>query len=156
TQVGWATEFDNGGPDVSVYAIIESADPLTGKWTTQSRIIADELEVLDNAFEPRIFYDQTNGYVCGVAMVNTSIITSNFVIDALDENGVLLGSSPLILMPKHHTDFLLKDLVPASIGHAGTVTVQAPGGSVATIVLMGIKATNYTVGWTQTSLPVIQ
>lgn len=157
-QVGWAyADFEFTGFDVSIYSIIESADPITGAWTTQSMIVADLLFVQDTE-NPVMQFDQTNGVVCGVAIANyLSYVAANIIIDALDAKGNVLASAPLTLLPLHHMQFVLTSLFPTSAGIVGSIRVRnAAPGDANSITLMGIKTTPYKSGWTQTSLPVLQ
>ncbi len=157
TQIGWAnTDFLSTGNDISIYSIIESSDPLTGVWTTQSMVVADSLFVSDSE-TPIIQFDQTDGVVCGAAIVNTSSCsTADLIIDALDVKGNVLASSPLTLLPLHHTQFVLTGLFPQTAGIVGSMRFRnATAIEINTVAVMGIKATSYKTGWTQTSLPVV-
>ncbi len=157
-QVGWACADPSGtGLDISIYSIIESANPITGAWTTQSMIVASDFFVSDTE-DPIMQFDQTNGVVCGAAIANyVSYATANLIVDALDAKGKVLASSPLTLIPLHHMQFVLTSLFPTSAGIVGSIRVRnaTPGGQ-NDITLMGIKTTPYKSGWTQTSLPVLQ
>ncbi|MGA7410149.1 MAG: hypothetical protein WBW33_06665, partial [Bryobacteraceae bacterium] len=153
SQAGWA-EFDifNTGDDVSVYEIIESADPITGVWTTQSMVVSNELFVSDSE-KPLLLFDQTGGVVCGAAVVNPdSYSTASLVLEVLDASGLSVGTATLTIQPLHHTSFKLGDLLPASVGITGSVRFSnAATDQIAEVAIMGIKATAYKSGWTQTS-----
>lgn len=156
-QAGWA-EFDslNTGFDVSVYEIIESADPFTGVWTTQSMVVSDELFVSDTE-KPLLLFDQIGGVVCGAAIVNlSSYSTASLIMEVLDANGISVGMTTLTIQPLHHTSFKLGDLLAASVGITGSVRFSnSATGQFSSLAIMGIKATSYKSGWTQTSLPVV-
>ncbi|MGA7410522.1 MAG: hypothetical protein WBW33_08550 [Bryobacteraceae bacterium] len=158
SQAGWA-EFDilNTGFDVSVYEVIESADPITGVWTTQSMVVSNELFVSDSE-KPLLLFDQTGGVVCGAAVVNPdSYSTASLVLEVLDASGLSVGMTTLTIQPLHHPSFKLGDLLPASIGITGSVRFSnSAAGQFTSLAVMGIKATAYKSGWTQTSLPVVQ
>jgi hypothetical protein len=157
-QTGWA-QFDelSTGFDVSVYEIIESADPITGVWATQSMLVANSLFVSDTEF-PILQFDQTGGVVCGAAVVNPSSFTAvSLVLQVLNASGTVVGSTPLTLQPLQHVSFKLTDEVAASLGITGSLRFSnAATGQLVEIVVIGIKATAYKSGWTQTSLPVVQ
>jgi hypothetical protein len=157
-QTGWA-EFDifNTGFDVGVYEVIESADPITGVWTTQSMVVSDELFVSDSD-KPLLLFDQTSGVVCGAAIVNLdSYSAASLIMEVLDTNGLSVGMSTLTIQPSNHVSFKLGDRAAASVGIAGSVRFSnAATGQIAEVAIMGIKATAYKSGWTQTSLPVVQ
>jgi hypothetical protein len=157
-QIGWAYADPSGtGQDISIYSIIESANPITGVWTTQSMVVSDFVFVQDTE-NPVMQFDQTNGVVCGVAIANyLSYATANIIIDALDAKGNVLASAPVTLLPLHHLQFILTSLFPTSAGIVGSIRVRnAAPGDANSITLMGIKTTPYKSGWTQTSLPVLQ
>ena len=157
-QTGWA-QFDplHTGVDVAVYEIIESADPITGVWTTQSMVVSNDLYVTDTE-KPLLLFDQTGGVVCGAAVVNTNPSTSaSLVLEVLDASGQVVGTKSLTIPPLNHVSFKLTDEVPASIGIIGSLRFSnSTTGQIATLAIMGIKATQYKSGWTQTSLPVVQ
>jgi hypothetical protein len=157
-QTGWA-KFDtlSTGLDIAVYEIIESADPFTGAWTTQSMVVSNDLYVSDTQ-QPLLLFDQTGGVVCGAAVVNTDPSTpASLVLQVLNANGVVVGTTSLTIQPMNHVSFKLTDQVPASIGITGSVRFSnSTTGQIATLAIMGIKATAYKTGWTQTSLPVVQ
>jgi hypothetical protein len=157
-QTGWA-QFDelNTGFDVSVYEIIESADPIAGVWTTQSMLISNSLFVSDTE-SPILQFDQTNGVVCGAAVVNPSSFTAvSLVLQVLNASGVVVGMTTLSLQPLHHVSFKLTDEVAASAGIAGSLRVSnSTTDQLVELAVIGIKATAYKSGWTQTSLPVVQ
>jgi hypothetical protein len=154
-QVGWA-KLDpfNTGLDVSVWVIIESQDPKTLNWTTQSRIASIPM-VVSNSIPVDIPFDQTNGIICGVAAVNLFPTTAYLTADVFDVNGVLVGSLQYMLLPFSHYQKVLSTELPATAGIAGTLRLRPTNSAdVLTLAVMGVKVTNYTVGWTQTSLPV--
>ncbi len=156
SQVGWAQfDLNNTGFDVSVYEVIESADPITGIWTTQSMVVSNEIFVADSD-HPLILFDQTSGYVCGAAIVNVGWEPTTLLLDVIDANGVVVGSGTLTLQPSQHINFVLTDQLPASAGIMGSVRLRnSTSGWVSSLAVMGIKATAYKSGWTQTSLPVV-
>ncbi len=156
-QLGWA-KLDpfNTGLDVSVWVIIESSDPTTLNWTTQSRVASISMGV-SNLIPVYVPFDQTNGIVCGIAAVNLFPTTAYLDVDVLDvTSSVLVDTLHYTLLPFSHYQKLLTTESPKTIGIAGTLLFHPTNsGDVLTMAIMGIKATNYTVGWTQTALPVV-
>ena len=157
-QVGWA-KLDpfNTGLDVSVWVIIKSSDPRTLNWTTQSRIASIPM-VISNSIPIEIPFDQTNGIVCGVADVNLFPTPAYLSVDVLDVNGLVIDSFSGYLLPFSHYQRLLADISAKTIEIAGTFgasILRIPGDAL-TMAMMGIKATNYTVGWTTTSLAYLR
>ena len=144
SQVGWAQfDLNRTGFDVSVYEVIESADPITGIWTTQSMVVSNEIFVSDSD-HPLILFDQTSGYVCGVAIVNVGYEPTTLLLDVVDSNGVVVGSGALTLQPSRRLNFVLTDQLPASAGIMGSVRLRnSTSGWVSSLAVMGIKATAY-------------
>jgi hypothetical protein len=155
-QVGWAeTDFLGSGVSIKVYEVIESSDPLTGNWTTQSMVGGDEQLTSDES-PIKIPFDQTSGFVCGIAVVNTDYEAASMVVEILGPTGLVVESAPLTLNVGQHVQFVVKDTFPLSAGIVGIVRIRnANPGSFYLLAAMGIKATAYKSGWTQTSLPVI-
>lgn len=157
SQVGWA-EFDiPTGFHIGLYEVIESADPVTGVWTTQSTVVSDGLFVSDTE-KPLMLFDQTSGVVCGAAIVNlSSYSTASLMMEVLDESGLSVGTATLTIPPLNHVSFKLGDRLAASVGIVGSVRFSnAAAGQFSSLAIMGIKATAYKSGWTQTSLPIVQ
>jgi hypothetical protein len=78
-------------------------------------------------------------------------------VDVLDVNGLVIDSFSGYLLPFSHYQRLLADISAKTIGIAGTLRFHPTNsGDALTMAMMGIKATNYTVGWTQTSLAYLR
>ncbi len=142
--------------DISVYAVVESADPLTGNWTTQSLLAADETFVSDSE-TPIIQFDQICGSMCGAAVVNLDpFSTANLIVEILDNTGTQIEYATLTIVPLGHVQFVPTEHFPLSIGITGSMRfVNAKASTVPEIGMIGIKAGPYKSGWTQTSLPVV-
>jgi hypothetical protein len=155
-QVGWGyLDYPSTGPNVRVWEVIESADPLTGKWTTQSLVFGDG-DLVSNLNIPKISFDQTLGFRCGMAVVNMSpSLTASLNMEVLDANGIVVDTGTLTVLPYNHYQFLISNLWPNTIGIAGTVRLTPTNPiDILQLSIMGIKATAYADGWTQTSLPI--
>ena len=154
TQVGWGSLQNN--PEISVYAVIESANPVTGDWTTQSLVIANGIFITDE-IQAFLLFDQTSGYVCGAGVVNEGFSAATLTVEARNVNGSVVGSNSLTIQPMSHVSFLLSALVPSTAGIAGSLRFSnSTGNQFSYVAIMGIKATSYKSGWTETSLPVIE
>jgi hypothetical protein len=155
-QIGWGyLDYPSTGPSVMVRSVIESADPITGKWTTQS-LIEGFADLISSSRKAMVSFDQTLGFRCGVALVNLSpSFAAPMIIEALDANGVVMHTDTLTLQPYNHVQFTVSGAWTDTIGIAGTVRISpANPMDILQLSIMGIKATAYADGWTQTSLPV--
>ena len=156
SQVGWGyLDYPTTGPNVRVWSVIESADPLTGKWTTQSLVMGVGNLVSSLNF-PEISFDQTLDFRCGIAVVNMSpSFTASLQMEVRDANGMVVSTGTLTLLPYNHYQFMISGLWPNTIGIAGTLRLTPTNANdILQLSIMGIKATAYADGWTQTSLPV--
>jgi hypothetical protein len=94
-------------------------------------------------------YDNTAGFVTGLAIANTSSSPASLNAIVRDESGQQVATSPINLPAMGHTAFSLLDQFPALAGRAGTIQLQNPsGGSVAGLGL------RFNPSGTFTSLPV--
>lgn len=120
-------------------------------------VVSDEILISDSE-QPLLLFDQTSGYVCGTAIVNlNSFSPASLIMEALDANGSVIGSAPLTIPPSNHVSFVLTSHLPATAGILGSVRfANASAGQFSSVAIMGIKATAYKTGWTQTSMPVVQ
>jgi hypothetical protein len=75
-------------------------------------------------------YDNSAGYVMGVAIVNLSSNTTFITATAWDDAGAQLGVRQLTVSGNGHTAFVLTDQLGITAGRRGFVQFQNPGGAV--------------------------
>ncbi len=70
-------------------------------------------------------FDHRNGYISGVAIVNSSPDEAmTLAIECFNEGGNLIATRELTLGPRNHRAFSLTDQIPALAGQAGVMVVQ--------------------------------
>ncbi|MGJ5814518.1 hypothetical protein [Paludibaculum fermentans] len=93
-------------------------------------------------------YDNTGGFVTGVALANLSTSSATVTATAWDDSGNSLDSQPIALAGNGHTSFALSNQVPATAGKRGIVQFQSSGG----VSGLGLRFSPF---GTFTSVPVI-
>ncbi|MGD0498940.1 MAG: hypothetical protein ABSC23_10945, partial [Bryobacteraceae bacterium] len=74
-------------------------------------------------------FDQTGGYVLGIAVANTSSPAANVTATLYDDAGATIGGTTLPLPAMGHTAFMLTDEFPSADGRRGTLVLTPPAGS---------------------------
>jgi hypothetical protein len=92
----------------------------------------------------KLAFDNTNGYVYGVALVDSETFVydgqPNDVVTASikDESGIELGTKTFSISPRGHTTFILSDQFPQTKNRLGTVSFAISGfGTLAGLGLRG-------------------
>jgi hypothetical protein len=70
-------------------------------------------------------YDNTGGFVMGVAMANLSTASAAITATMWDDSGNLLGTRTLTIGGSGHTAFVLPDQLPVTAGKRGIVRFQS-------------------------------
>ncbi len=96
-----------------------------------------------------LWYDQSDGFVTGMAVANMAAASASVAVTVRDDTGTVLASSTLpTLNPYGHTSFLLTDpaYYPVTAGKRGTVEFKVPsGGQIATLAFRAALGTLSTV-----------
>ena len=95
----------------------------------------------------RLPYDNTAGFVMGVALANLSASSSNVTATIWDANGNQLGTQAITIAGNGHTSFVLPTELPLTAGQLGIVQFQSSGG----IAGLGLRFSPF---GTFTSVPV--
>ena len=72
-------------------------------------------------------YDNTGGFVMGVALANLSASSVIITATMWDDNGTLLGSQGINVAGSGHTSFVLPTQLPLTSGKRGIVRFQSSG-----------------------------
>jgi hypothetical protein len=120
TVVGWA-DVDSTGP-VNGYAIFRTA--------SSNSPVSEGTVPLQTQFPSTITlpYDNTNGFVMGVALANLSTSSANATATVWDANGNQLGTQTIAISGNGHTSFVLPTQLPMTAGQLGIVQFQSSGG----------------------------
>jgi hypothetical protein len=82
-------------------------------------------------------FDNTSGFVTGVAMANTAAQSAFVQVIIRDDNGVVIQSNSVALAALGHTSFDLAARFPVAAARRGTVEFQTPAGG--GISVLGIR-----------------
>jgi hypothetical protein len=80
-------------------------------------------------------YDNTAGFVMGVALANLSTSSANIRADVWDDSGNQLQPATFTIAGSGHTSFVLPNQLPLTAGKRGIVRFQVTGG----IAGMGLR-----------------
>jgi hypothetical protein len=94
-------------------------------------------------------YDNTNGYQTGVALANQSSTAQTITAILLDQNGVQLTSSPIILPAFAHSSFFVNNRFSQSANQLGIIQFQSAGG----VTGLGLR---FSPSGSFTSVPIIR
>jgi hypothetical protein len=72
-------------------------------------------------------YDNSTGYVMGVAIANPSPESTQLTATLFDDSGIQLAIQTLRVGPKGHTAFVMPDQMPTTAGRRGIVRFQGTG-----------------------------
>jgi hypothetical protein len=131
-----------------------SADPVGGfaifRYTPQSGPPSEGTVPLQTQFPSTITlpYDNTTGFVMGVALANLSASSANVTATTWDDKGVQLGSQVIAIAGSGHTSFVLPDKIGPTASKRGIVTFQSPSG----IAGLGLRFSPF---FTFTSIPTL-
>ena len=131
-----ATTPNPSASSVWGWADVEASAPLNGFAILRSTPTNDkpsEATVpLQTSFPSSLIlpYDNTAGYVMGVALVNLATGSANLNATIWDDSGNGLGVQPISIAANGHTAFVLTDQIPVTAGKRGIVQFQNPSGGV--------------------------
>jgi hypothetical protein len=121
-------------PTQAGWALVQASGSLTGyslfRWGTAPHQ-QEAVAALENR-TPGSFllsFDQTGGYVLGIAVANTSSSAANVTATLYDDAGATIGGTTLPLPAMGHTAFMLTDQFPAAAGRRGTLVLTPPAGA---------------------------
>jgi hypothetical protein len=123
TGIGWADVLSSG--PVSGYAIMRST-PANDK-------PSEATVPLQTSFPSSLLlpYDNTAGYVMGMALVNLGLSAANVNATIWDESGTQLGTQPVSIPGNGHAAFALPDKLPLTAGKRGLIQLQSTSGAIA-------------------------
>jgi len=127
TVVGWAEVLSTG--PVGGFAVMRST-PTNDK--PSEATVPIQTPSSSNLTLP---YDDTAGYVMGVALVNLSSNPANITARVWDEDGGQLDVQQITIAGNGHTSFVLTDRLALASGRRGIIQFQSPSGGVSTIGL---------------------
>ena len=120
TVVGWADVLSSGS--LGGYAIFRqtpnSGSPSEGTVPLQSQ----------SSSTITLPYDNTAGFVMGVALANLLTSSANVTATMWDANGNRLGTQTITIAGNGHTSFVLPIQLPVTAGRLGIVQFQSAGG----------------------------
>jgi hypothetical protein len=117
TQVGWAQLLTNGS--IGGFAVFSA--PV-------GRTLQEAVVPLENR-DPGAFilsFDNTSGYVTGVALANVAASPASVGLVIRDDTGAVLLSSAIALSAQGHTSFVLPSSYVSSAGRRGTLEFDTP------------------------------
>ncbi len=120
---GWADVLASG--PINGFAILRST-PVNDK-------PSEATVPLQNSFPQSVTvpYDNTGGYVMGVALVNLGTGSANVQATAWDDSGNQLGAvMPISIPGSGHTAFVLTDQLAATAGKRGIIEFQNPASGI--------------------------
>ena len=142
TVVGWADVLSSGS--LGGYAIFRS--------TPQTGSPSEGTVPLQSQFPSTVTlpYDNTAGFVMGVALANLSTSAANITATMWDDSGNVLGTQIITIAGSGHSSFVLPTQLPLTAGKRGIVKFQsaASGG----ITGLGLRFSPF---GTFTSVPTI-
>lgn len=120
TEVGSAAVYSTG--PVSGYAIFrqtpQSGSPSEGTVPLQTQF----------PYSISLPYDNTAGFIMGVALANVSPTPQNITVTIMDANGVQLAVQTLSIAANGHTSFALPTQFPITNGQLGIMQFTGNGG----------------------------
>jgi hypothetical protein len=120
TAVGWADILSSG--TLGGFAIFrqtpQTGSPSEGTVPLQSQ----------SPTTLTLPYDDTNGFIMGVALANLSTTTASVIATIWDDSGNQLGTQTFTIAGSGHTSFVLPTQISATAGRRGIVQFQNPGG----------------------------
>ncbi len=128
TQVGWAQVLTNG--NVGVFAVFRQAV----QGAIPEGVVPLETR---NAGSYVLAFDNTGGYLTGVALANIVTQTATIPVVIRDDAGTILQSSTVTIPALGHTSFNLSLNYPIAAQRRGTVEFQTPAGG--QISVLGLR-----------------
>jgi hypothetical protein len=121
TQTGWAQLLTSG--NINGFAVFRQFVGTGGQ--QQEAVVPVENR---NAGTYILTFDNSAGFVTGVAIANTSGQAAVVPVTIRDDNGVVLQPNSIALQPLGHTQFALTDRFPITVLRRGTLEFQTPAG----------------------------
>jgi hypothetical protein len=120
TVVGWA-DVTSAGP-VNGFAIFRTV--------SSNSPVSEGTVPLQTQFPTAITlpYDDTAGFVMGVALTNLSSATANVTATIWDDSGNQLGTQTVTIAVSGHSSFVLPTQISLTTGRRGIVQFQSSGG----------------------------
>ncbi|MGO9257546.1 MAG: hypothetical protein ACLQU1_14720 [Bryobacteraceae bacterium] len=119
TAVGWAAVYSTG--PVAGYAIFrqtpQSGSPSEGTVPLQTQ----------SPYSILLPYDNTAGFVMGVALANLSPTPQTVTVAITDDSGNLLGTQTISIAANGHTSFVLPTQFPVTTGKLGIMQFRGNG-----------------------------
>lgn len=144
TITGWADVLSVG--PVSGFAIFRQTPP--NGMASEGTVL---LQTASSTGMVTLPYDNTTGFVTGVAVANMSGTQAFVTTTVWDESGNRLGSSINIIAPNGHWSFVLPSQISLSNGRRGLVRFQSSTAEGLTV--LGLRFSPF---GTFTSVPVLQ
>jgi hypothetical protein len=119
TAVGWAGVYSTG--PVAGYAIFRQT-PQTGSPSEGTVPLQTQ-----SPYSILLPYDNTAGFVMGVALANLSPTPQTVTVAITDNSGNLLGSQTLSIAANGHTSFVLPTQFPVTAGRLGIMQFSGNG-----------------------------
>jgi len=127
-QTGWAQLVTSGA--INGFAVFRQTVP-SGQ---HEAVVPLETR---NAASYVLSFDNTSGFVTGVAMANTATQSAFVQVTIRDDNGVVIQSNSVALAALGHNAFDLAGRFPVTAARRGTVEFQTPAGG--GISVLGIR-----------------
>lgn len=125
---------DQGASTVVGWADVSSTGPLGGyaifRQTPQTGSPSEGTVPLQTQFPSTVTlpYDNSTGFVMGVALANLSASLASVTVTMWDDSGNQLGTQFTTIAGNGHTAFVLPNQFPLMAGKRGIVKFQAAGG----------------------------
>jgi len=119
-QIGWAQLLTSG--NITGYAVFRQS---ISAFDTREAVVPVETRTAGSYV---LTFDNTLGFVTGVAVVNTGTQGAFITVTIRDDNGIMLQSGTVPLTALGHTSFNLTDRFPVTAQRRGTVEFQTPAG----------------------------
>jgi hypothetical protein len=122
TVIGWADVLSSG--PVTGFAIMRSTPPNDKP--------SEATVPLQTSFPSSMTlpYDNTAGYVMGMALVNLATGSANITATIRDEDGTQLGVQQIFIPGNGHTSFALPDRLSLTTGKRGIIQFQSTSGGI--------------------------
>jgi virginiamycin B lyase len=129
---------------------VASSAPVGGfaifRQTGSNGVVSEGTVPLQTQFQSKMVlpFDNTGGFVTGVALTNLAPATATINATILDQNGAQLGVQSIVVAGSGHTSLVLPSQLPASAGAQGVVVFQNPAGPMTGIGLRFSPANTFT------------
>lgn len=120
TAVGWAQVYSTGA--LSGYAIFRQT-PLSGSQASEGTV---PLETR-STYAIVLPYDNTTGFVMGVALANLSPVPQTVAVSIMDDSGNQIGTQSVSIPAYGHTSFVLPTQFPVTNLRLGTMRFSGSG-----------------------------